>query len=106
MKIVKVSYVKYADTFSSRLIGYMFQTRPYRSEVKIFENCKSIHTFNMRFSLDILFLDSQNRVIKRFLSVPSGRILKSVKGAQKVVEAPSGLFNSIEEDEVVLFEGV
>lgn len=104
MKIIKVDQVKYADTFFSRLIGYMFQSLPDQTEVKIFENCNSIHTFNMKFKLDVLFLDSQNKVIKCALGVPKRRILPSVKGACKVVETPEGLFHAIKEDEVVVFE--
>ncbi|GAB6108486.1 DUF192 domain-containing protein [Fusibacter bizertensis] len=106
MKIIKVDYVNYADTFFSRLIGYMFQDLPSCSEVKIFENCNSIHTFNMKFKIDVLFLDSKNVVIKRFLSVPKRRVLRSVKGACKVVEAPEGLFFSVKEREIVIFEAL
>lgn len=106
MKIIKVDYVKYADTFFSRLIGYMFQDLPSRSEVKVFENCNSIHTFNMKFKIDVLFLDSKNIVVKRLLSVPKRRVIQPVKGACKVVEAPEGLFCSVEESEIVIFEAL
>ena len=106
MKIIKVENVDYANTFFSRLIGYMFQSLPSGSEVKIFENCNSVHTFNMKFKIDVLFLDSKNVVMKRCLSVPKRRVLRSVKGACKVVEAPEGLFFSVKEGEIVVFEAL
>ncbi len=106
MKIVRVKTIIYADSFYKRLRGYMFHKRPLGHEVMIFEHCNSIHTFNMTFNLDVLFLDAQNKVIKKVLSVPPGRFLPTVKGASKVVEASEGLFNQIDEGEVIAFETV
>lgn len=106
MKIIKVDTIRVADSFIKRLMGYMFQKRPSHTEVMIFDNCNSVHTFNMKFDLDILFLDTQNRVIKRAVSVPRGRFIAPVKEASRVVEAPDGLFAMVEENEVVLFEAL
>ncbi len=104
MKIVNVETINHADSYYKRLMGYMFQKKPLKSEVTIFDRCNSIHTFNMRFNLDILFLDAQNKVIKKVLSVPPCRLLPPVKGATKVAEAPEGLFTQIEENEVIIFD--
>jgi len=82
----------------------MFQKRPDNSEIMIFDNCNSVHTFNMKFNLDILFLDAHNRVVKKASSVPRGRFIAPVREASRVVEAPEGLFTKIEEDEVVSFD--
>lgn len=104
MKIIKIDRIKYANSFLKRLTGYMFQKRPDRREVLIFEKCNSIHTFNMMFNIDVLFLDDENRVMKRVLSLPKGRFLPPIKGASKVVEAPDGLFDCVNENEVVSFD--
>ncbi|HAS73962.1 MAG TPA: hypothetical protein DCS67_07450 [Clostridiales bacterium UBA8960] len=104
MKIIKVDTIKQADTFLKRLIGYMFQNRPTDREIMIFNNCDSIHTFNMKFNIDVLFLDEENRVIKKFLSLPKGRFLPPVKGASRVIEAPEGLFIQVDENEIVSFD--
>ena len=106
MKILKVDTIKHANSYYRRLMGYMFQKKPLIREVTIFEHCNSVHTFNMKFKLDILFLDDTNKVIKKMLSVPKGRFLPPVKGATKVVEAPEGLFISIEESEVITFDAI
>ena len=84
----------------------MFQKRPENSEIMIFDNCNSMHTFNMKFNIDILFLDAENRVIKKASSVPPGRMIAPIKDATRVVEAADGLFAKIEEDEVVSFDAL
>jgi len=104
MRIIKVDNIKYAESFIDRLMGYMFSKKPVKREVMIFNRCNSIHTFNMRFKLDVLFLDDQNKVIKKVLSVPGSRFLPPVKAASKVVEALEGLFTTIEVNEIVSFD--
>ncbi len=104
MKIIKVDQIRNADTFFRRLRGYMFQKKPDRREVLIFDQCNSIHSFNMKFEIDVLFLDENNKVLKRVLSLHKGRFLPPVKGASRVVEAPAGLFISVEENEIVTFD--
>lgn len=104
MKIIKVDTIRHANSFFKRFRGYMFQKRPKYIEVLIFDNCNSVHTFNMKFNLDILFLDAHNRVVKKVTGVPHGRFIAPVREASRVVEAPEGLFNMIEENEVVSFD--
>lgn len=106
MKIIKVDTIRHANSFFKRLRGYMFQKRPDRVEIIIFENCNSVHTFNMKFNLDILFLDAENRVVKKISALPHGRFIRPVKDATRVVEAPDGLFDKIEENEVVSFDAL
>mgnify|MGYP004702753171 CR=1 FL=1 len=106
MKVLKVDCVKHADNFYKRFRGYMFTRMPSQREVMIFNHCNSIHTFNMKFNLDILFLNDENVVVKKVLSMPKRRWIKPVSGASKVVEAPEGMFNQVQEDEVVLFDSL
>lgn len=106
MKIIKVDTIIKANTFSRKLRGYMFTRRPKLREIMIFENCNSIHTFNMWFKIDVLFLDNENRVIKKVGSLSKGRLLMPVKGACVVVEAPEGLFEPVNENEVVVFDAL
>lgn len=104
MLIIKVDCIKYAESYMDRLMGYMFQKSPNRREIMIFNRCNSVHTFNMRFKLDILFLDDENRVIKKSLSVGSRRFLPPARNATKVVEAAAGLFATIDVGEIVSFD--
>ena len=60
--IILVEEVQVADSFFSRLIGLMFKKGLNRQGALIFYAADSIHTFFMRFALDILFLDKYLRV--------------------------------------------
>ena len=51
--------------------------------------CRSIHTFGMRFSLDLLWLDQQGRIIRLDYDVPPRR-LRSCTQARAVIEVTAG----------------
>jgi hypothetical protein len=50
--------------------------------------CSSVHTFGMRFRLDVLFLDGEGKVLSARLGVGRRRIA-SHPGAEAVLELPS-----------------
>lgn len=106
MKIIKLDRLLIADTFMKRFFGYMFKKKPEDREAILFKSCNSIHTFNMRFPIDVLFLDASNRVIKSMCAVPPGKVISPVKGATQVVEGVSGLFKDIHESEIVTFDAL
>lgn len=55
---------------------------------------KAIHTIGMRFAIDLLFLDQENRVVKRRDNVQPGRVIlppwMKIFRVAKVVELPGG----------------
>jgi uncharacterized membrane protein (UPF0127 family) len=51
--------------------------------------CSSVHTFGMRFALDIYFLDHERRVIRRAEAVPPRRVLRC-RGASAILERAAG----------------
>jgi uncharacterized membrane protein (UPF0127 family) len=50
--------------------------------------CRSVHTFGMRFPLDLVFLDADQRVIEIRRDVRPRRIVRSSE-ASAVLEMPS-----------------
>jgi uncharacterized membrane protein (UPF0127 family) len=74
-----------ADTLWARLRGLAFA--PPRGPLHI-PRCRSVHTFGMRFRLDLLFLDEEGRVIELRRAVPPGRFVRC-PGAAAVLELPS-----------------
>ena len=52
------------DSFSGRFMGLMFRPDIHEDEALIFYNAPSIHMFFMRFPIDVLFLDSNKRIIR------------------------------------------
>jgi uncharacterized protein len=51
--------------------------------------CSSVHTFGMRFALDVIFLDADGRAIRVARDVPPWRLV-SCRGADAVVETRAG----------------
>ncbi len=51
--------------------------------------CRSIHTFTMRFPLDLIWLDKRGHVVRIDRNVPPRR-MKSCLRARSVIEARAG----------------
>ena len=51
--------------------------------------CRSVHTFGMRFELDLYFLDRFDLVLRCCRAVPARRLLWC-RGASAVLEVPGG----------------
>jgi uncharacterized protein len=77
-----------ATTFRQRLIGLAFSRTP-RSRALFFPGCRSVHTFGMRFALDLVWLDAGGHVVRVDRAVPPGRIRWCRAAAGGVVEIPS-----------------
>ena len=56
--------------------------------------CNSIHTFFMRFPIDALFVDRNNRIVQIIRDIKPFRIILPVFKASKVLEIPCGLLDS------------
>lgn len=52
----------------------------------IFPRCRSLHTFFMRFAIDILFLEEMGRVVRLFAEVPRGRLVFGGSQSHAAVE--------------------
>ncbi len=104
MKILKVDQVQEASSFIQRFVGFMFQSKPENKKVIIFNKCNSVHSFNMRFNLDVLFLDNSNKIIKKVSNLSRGKIISPVRGACVVVEAEAGMFDALAEGDIVAFD--
>lgn len=53
-----------AETFLERARGLIGRTALAREEGMLILKCNTIHTLFMRFAIDAIFLDGQNRVVK------------------------------------------
>jgi uncharacterized membrane protein (UPF0127 family) len=81
--------IKGAKTFFNKFLGFMF--RKDANYALLFNNCKSIHTFFMRFNLDIIFLDKENKVVKIIKNVRPFRIIFPIKDSFSILEIPSNI---------------
>ena len=51
--------------------------------------CKSIHTFGMRYPIDLAFLNKQNQVIQIRKGIAPQRYCRAPKGTVSVLERPA-----------------
>jgi uncharacterized membrane protein (UPF0127 family) len=75
----------------SRLVGLLGRSHLSQGEGLLIAPCSSVHTFFMRFPIDVAFLDRDGRVVSAFASVPPFRVLMGGRGAQMAVELPAGV---------------
>jgi len=79
-----------ADTLVTRLIGLMFKKQLIGADGLLLNPCNSIHTFFMRYSLDIVFINSENRVVKIIRKIKPWRMTWIYFSAKKTLELPAG----------------
>jgi uncharacterized membrane protein (UPF0127 family) len=83
-----------ADTVFSRLKGLLGRKAFIKGEALIITPCNSIHTFFMRFPIDVLFVDKNNKIVKVLAQLSPFRFSKLYWKSKTVVELPSGKINS------------
>lgn len=78
-----------ARSFGSRAIGLALLAEPGDGFGLLLPRCRTVHTFGMRFALDVAFLDSEGRLLRLVERVPRRRVLACARAAA-VLETPSG----------------
>lgn len=80
--------VAVAATYHSRLLGLAGLPRRRAGTGLLLPGCRSVHTFGMRFELDLVFLDAEGRALAIFTRVPPRRLVWR-RDAAAVLELPS-----------------
>jgi uncharacterized membrane protein (UPF0127 family) len=78
-----------ATTPAARLLGLAFLHDLPSDHALLIPHCRSVHTFGMRFELDVVFLDDRGRVLRIERAVPRRRLLVC-RRAFAVLEARAG----------------
>jgi uncharacterized membrane protein (UPF0127 family) len=80
--------VPVAATRASRLLGLAFLDRDAAGPGLLIPRCRSVHTFGMRFALDVLFVDEAARPLGTRRGLKPRRVAFEW-GAQAVLEVPA-----------------
>ena len=88
---VLVKRLAVADRFLSRMKGLLGRSRLSQDEALLIIPCKGVHTFGMRFAIDVLFLDKEQQVIALISGLMPNRLTKIYASASSVLELPSGM---------------
>ena len=78
-----------ADTSAKRRTGLLKHSRLEPGEGLWIAPCEGVHTFGMKFPIDVLFLDRKRRVVKVRGGMPRWRMSACLR-AHSVLELPSG----------------
>ncbi|NLH95766.1 MAG: DUF192 domain-containing protein [Clostridiaceae bacterium] len=89
-KTVLAADCKTASTFFARLRGLQFRKRFPPGHGLLLVPCNSIHTFFMRFPIDAVFLDRENRVVHICEGIKPWRVSGMIRSARCVLELPAG----------------
>ena len=80
--------VPIADRPIARVLGLALLDRDRAGPGLLIPRCRSIHTFGMRFPIDVVFLDRDGAVISRHAAVRPWRVVTE-RRASSVLELPS-----------------
>jgi uncharacterized membrane protein (UPF0127 family) len=81
--------VDVADTSSTRRTGLLKHDRLEAGQGLWITPCESVHTFFMKFPIDLVYLDKQKKVRKVRHAVPAWR-LSMCLSARSILELPAG----------------
>jgi uncharacterized protein len=76
-----------ARTFRDRLVGLAWRREP-PAEGLLLPRTRSVHTFGMRFALDLHWLDGSGEVVRVDRAVPPRRVRTCLR-ARSVLELPA-----------------
>jgi uncharacterized membrane protein (UPF0127 family) len=88
--ILLAETVEIADSFIKRFKGLMGSSYLEEGVGLLIIPCKSIHTWFMKYPIDVVFLDKKNVIVEILHSVPPYRIGPIVKKAFSALELKAG----------------
>jgi uncharacterized membrane protein (UPF0127 family) len=87
---VVVEALEVADGPWSRFKGLQFRAGLAPGSGLLLVPCPSVHTFFMRFAIDVVLLDRGGRVVAVRRGVRPWRVVLPVRGAHAALELPAG----------------
>jgi uncharacterized membrane protein (UPF0127 family) len=86
-RVVACREVPVAVGLRARLLGLALLDRAEAGPGLLIPKCSSVHTFGMKFALDVYFLGDDGRILEARRAVPRRRFL-ACRGAAAVLEIP------------------
>ena len=86
---------KIACDFRSRSVGLLNRSSLDDDEALLIKPCNSIHTFFMKFPIDVVFLDKNGKVLKIKKRLKPWRFCDCIFKAYMTLELPQGKIDKI-----------
>lgn len=95
-----------ADTILKRMKGLLGSREIKKGYALILNPCNSIHTFFMRFSIDVIFLNKNHQAIKIIHSIKPFRLSNIYLSSKLAIELPSGTIEAAQtqKGDIICFE--
>jgi uncharacterized membrane protein (UPF0127 family) len=95
-----------AHTFFRRLKGLMFTKSLPSGCCLHIRPCRSVHTFFMKYAIDILYLDAQHNIVGAEANLMPGKLGAIYPNSVSVIELPEGTIqqNDLRIGQAVRFE--
>lgn len=75
-----------ANNHFTRFMGLMFRKGLKENCGLILDPCNQIHTFHMKFPIDVITIDENNVILEIFEAVEPWKVKPAVKHGKKVIE--------------------
>ena len=85
-----------ASSMVKRMIGLLGRPSLPEGHALIIEPCNSIHTFFMKFSIDVVFVDRNHRIVSVIERMRPFRVSRIYPRARYVIEFPPGVLGRTE----------
>jgi uncharacterized membrane protein (UPF0127 family) len=86
---ILVGNLTVADSFLTRLKGLLGKSSLGINDGLLLKQCKGVHTFGMKFSIDVIFLNRDNRIVEIIHNLKPNRITPIYSAADSVLELPA-----------------
>ena len=84
------SKARMAVGLGARMVGLLGRSRLPEGEALVLPNCQAVHTWGMRFPIDVVFVDGTWGVVEVLKGLLPWRFSPWVLKARSVVELPAG----------------
>jgi uncharacterized membrane protein (UPF0127 family) len=91
---ILIAHLMPADSLHDRLLGLMGKSRLAPDTGLWLPNTNGIHTFGMRFSIDVLVLDANLKVLRLCPALPPNRFLWPIRGGKHTLELAEGVLQA------------
>jgi uncharacterized membrane protein (UPF0127 family) len=81
--------IRHCTTGRDRRVGLLKDESLEDGTGILIEPCEGVHTFGMKFPIDIVFLNRQRKIVALHRAVPAGRLRMSLR-AHATLELPAG----------------
>jgi uncharacterized membrane protein (UPF0127 family) len=78
--------IEFAASFGKRFLGLMFRKQMPEDHALLLVPCNAIHTFSMRFPIDVVYIGADGVIVKIEEAVKPGKLCKKVADAKCVLE--------------------